>query len=500
MVVRSRRAIALVAVLALPLLLASGGAGAGTKSKGPDLSSPAAITSYLVSKGINPATVTWQTGLNNYAGPSCPGIGWNCTSATNVVQMSTPGGQNKFECTPDEDATTSNDATNECVIVQTEAKNKARCKLRDTGEPDESQTCDITQTGERNSADIDMTIEQKTGPAQTADQNAYVTQTADERNQSQVHQTVKQKTSAGSTQSQDAHQLANVQQEVTGSENFSHVHQSQDQDESGSATTQNQNTGTQPSCTTKNANQCAIVSQDVSDADGGKNESHLHQSTGERQSTKAPSGTQTQGEITNGQQGNIHLGNPPGVGENHDTAHQDLVQRQTSPAGTTTQRQDSGDGRCCGPTSLEGGMKNDEFIHQKSTQSSDEPSAEQDSVLFGEVHELSGDEDSLAPLQAAPASPNNKCKIDQDARINDDSSHESVSGRDLECAALYLTTTCYSGEALPDTCTTSEAPPCDYYCDGYLATLPTSPTFGRDVAMPNYDSEPSDYTDPGGWW
>jgi hypothetical protein len=460
-----------------------------------------------VSKGINPATVTWQTGLNNYAGPSCPGIGWNCTTSTTVVQMSSShGGQNKFECKP-EDPLLTDESTNTCVIVQTDGgNNKARCKISDTDEPS-TQTCDITQTGERNSADIDMTIEQKTGPTQDAKQFAKVEQEASERNQSQVHQTVKQKTSANGTQTQDAYQRAEVDQLATGSDNFSHVHQSQDQDESGSATIQNQDTTVPVDCVNKNANQCAIVSQDVSDPDGGKNESHLHQSTGERQSTKAPSGTQTQGEITNGQQGHIHQSSP--FGENHDTAHQDLVQRQTSPAGMTTQRQDSGDGRCCGPTSQEG-EKNEEHIDQRSTQSSDEPSAEQNSVLFGEVHETSADEDSLAPLQAAPASPNNKCKIDQHARINGASSNESVSGRDEQCETLFLITTCYSGEVAPDTCTTAQdpcdvpsPPPSCYYSPvgaPVVLSAPTSPTFGRDVAMPNYDSEPSDYVDPGGWW
>src|SRR5206468_2853138 len=81
------------------------------------------------------------------------------------------------------------EGSNTCVIVQMGDDNKARCKLRDTGEPDESQKCDITQTeAERNSADIDMTIEQRTGPEQGAEQQAFVHQEASERNQSQVHQ------------------------------------------------------------------------------------------------------------------------------------------------------------------------------------------------------------------------------------------------------------------------------------------------------------------------
>ncbi|MGB2875119.1 MAG: hypothetical protein WBB76_06550, partial [Gaiellaceae bacterium] len=224
--------------MALPLLLVSGGAGAGT-TPGIDLSSPAAITSYLTSIGVDPATVTWQSGLNNYAGPNCPGVGWNCTTSTKVVQMSDPGGQNKFECQP---ASTGTDAsTNTCVIMQSGENNKARCKIRDTADAS-TETCQIGQQGNRNSADVDMTIDSGGGPTQTASQDAEVKQNATERNQVQVDQTVDQATSTGDPQSQDGYQLANVNQVVTGSDNFSHVHQSLDQDESGNAGTQTQNT------------------------------------------------------------------------------------------------------------------------------------------------------------------------------------------------------------------------------------------------------------------
>jgi hypothetical protein len=461
----SARILAVAGVLAIASLLVSGaGAGGATGIE------PA---------GIDSATVVRQVGLLNYAGPSCPGVGWNCTTATNVVQVASAGGQNRFECAPEDDQVVPTDEdTNTCAIDQMGDNNKARCKLRDTEEPTSIQTCTVTQTGKRNSADIDMTIEQKTGPIQDGQQTATVKQMATERNQSQIHQTVKQRTSTSPTQMQDGYQLADVQQDATGSENFSHVHQALDQDESGSATTQEQNTKLQLPCSGKDANQCALVLQDNG---GGKNDSHLHQAIGERQSTKAPSANQTQGDPANGNEGDVHQANPDGVGQNHDHAHQVVTQRQSGPNGTTSQEQNT-DPRCCGGSQV-GGEKNREDIHQATTQSASASNASQFSTLFGEVHQVSD--------------PANSCKIDHHARNNSDSTHESVSGTEAECFALVLLTTCSSGGE-GGTCTTTE--PCVDCLALPILSLTTSPTFGRDIAMPNYTSEPAEYVDPGGWW
>ena len=65
-----------------------------------DLSSMAKIRHYLRSIGVNPRDVVVQRGHKNYAGPYCPGKGWNCTRATRVVQIATDSGQNSFVCTP----------------------------------------------------------------------------------------------------------------------------------------------------------------------------------------------------------------------------------------------------------------------------------------------------------------------------------------------------------------------------------------------------------------
>jgi hypothetical protein len=126
---------------------------------------------------------------------------------------------------------------------------------------------------------------------------------------------------------------------------------------------------------------------------------------------------------------------------------------------------------------------NREDINQATTQSASESDAEQFSSLFGEVHQVSD--------------PANSCRIDHHARNNSDSTHESVSGTDAECIELALLTECFSGGE-GGGCTTTE--PC-LSCDLVsILSVPTSATFGRDIAMPNYTSEPTDYVDPGGWW
>src|SRR5207249_6552027 len=124
------RAFVLVGIFALPLLLGSSGAGAALP-KAPDLSSRAAIVSYLQSINVDPATVTWQEGLLNYAGPSCPGVGWNCTTSTRVVQIAAPGGENKVECEAKPDGTADNPpGTQSCTIMQTglPEHNHAKCE------------------------------------------------------------------------------------------------------------------------------------------------------------------------------------------------------------------------------------------------------------------------------------------------------------------------------------------------------------------------------------
>jgi hypothetical protein len=487
------RTMALAAIAAIALLLA-GGSGAATKPPKIDLSSQAAIDSLLRSKGIDPGTVVKQVGLNNYAGPSCPGAGWNCTTSTRVVQLSHEGqgqgneGENQFVCRPAADGTDA--GTNTCVVLQGGENNNAQCNEGASSEPLAAMSCDITQTGAHNMAEVHQQITQTTGPTQEAQQTVNVRQDATEKNISEIQQHVVQKTTSNDPQTQNAYQEANVIQDVSGSQNYSHVHQTQDQNESGGAALQKQNVtpnatfdcgGEKPGA----PNQCANVFQDAT-PDGGTNVSHLHQQAGEKQASGAFLPDQTQGNPQGGQEGNVHQENPVGVGQNLNFPNQDLRQRQSSPGGVAHQVQVTDPG-CCGVGSQIGGAKTIEDIDQATTQSADEQLASQTSQLLGQTHQLTGGEFSIS---AAPTStPQNQCEITQRGRNNGGGTTFQVSGgTQPECAALVLNTTCqYPSEG--DSCFPTEV------CVECTES-PLSATSGADIAMPDYNTEPANYFPP----
>jgi len=82
-----------------------------------NLETVAGAKRYLRAIGVNPRGVVIQRGVHNYAGPSCPGAGWSCTSTAHpVVQVARRGGKNSFLCT-----------TGRCAVVQaTRAKSATR--------------------------------------------------------------------------------------------------------------------------------------------------------------------------------------------------------------------------------------------------------------------------------------------------------------------------------------------------------------------------------------
>jgi hypothetical protein len=128
-------------------LTSSAGAAAQTSAAPARLSTQAAAAKYLRSLGIDPAGVVVQRGSKNYAGPSCPGAGWNCTKATRVLQISGRAGAasaNSFSCTP---AAAGTQPPHKCVIVQTSTtgNNTAACRLSST-ESGAQQQCSVTQT------------------------------------------------------------------------------------------------------------------------------------------------------------------------------------------------------------------------------------------------------------------------------------------------------------------------------------------------------------------
>ena len=515
------RIFAVAAVVAAIVLLGSGSVSAGTVPK-LNLSSPAAVDDYLRSIGVDPATVVKQVGLLNYAGPSCPGIGWSCTTSTNVVQIASAGGQNSFECSGKPAATTTTGTgPDSCLVVQTapaKGENQATCR-ESSNAPVVTQVCTIVQdnVGGGNHADVHQDSDANSGDATTGQQDArqfaHVTQSSDGgNNHSDVFQSARQSLSSGTVQHQDAHQVAFVEQSVTGSSNFSHVHESQDQSASGGGL-QEQNTETAPTITVgtqvfdfdcgpekvAEPNQCANVAQDgLSAPSGATNESHLHQAIGERETTTAGTSTQQQGRFDGGQEGNIHQDNPEDLGKNLDNGHQDLAQRASAPTGASSFHHQSQltDPGCCGVGSQVGGDESRENVDQATTQSGTEPLAAQSSTLFGQVHQVPSEEIPLASV-TQPSSPNNTCDIDQHGRNNTGAGHFSANGTGAECISLVLVTNCESGGEVP-------APPATPACTSTVDTggppppplliIASSPTNGASIPMPDYTSEPSDFT------
>ena len=485
-------------LIAAIFVLAGGANGAAATSQ-PDLSSRAAIASYLQSIGVDPATVTWQQGLNNYAGPSCPGVGWTCTTAARVVQMAPAAGQNSADC------------SESCLVFQTtpNGSNHAKCEEHST-DPVATQDCDISQaspTGSNDATvlqDVRSTADDGAG-AQKARQTAQVDQQSDTGdNHADVHQSISQSLTFGVTQTQDGYQAADIVQSASDGSNLSHVHQTKDQQASG-GTTQMQNTTTPQTdfkgcaaATTQkpfNPDQCAHVQQE--NLDGGTNGSQLDQAIGDRQSTNAPAASQTQGTFAGGQKGGVHQDNPFGVGQNMNVAHQALAQRQSAPADAAqTQLTDPG---CCGASSQDGGAKNHEDINQSTTQSATGADAEQFSTLSGIVRQTSGGDAPVAAPTTTTA--NDTCDIDQHGRNNDGSGHFSVSGTGFECEFLTLETVCQSG-VIPDSPVSSQpaseacGPPVETGTAGVtlpaLTTLASTPTAGQPIGMPDYGT-PTDY-------
>jgi hypothetical protein len=505
----SVRIAALLAVLAAALTL-GGGAGAGTASQPPkkiDLTNPAAVNSYLTSIGINPATVVRQVGLNNYAGPAsgCPGLGWNCTTSAKVVQLSSAGGSNKFQCSPGTGTSTGGETTNgtdTCVSVQGgPGQNKAHCKLKSTDTPTASQRCVIEQQGTRNLAIVDQLIEQKAGFDQTATQTADVQQTADEKNEAQIHQDVNQDTKTGTVQNQNVLQSAIVNQYASGSENFSHVHQDQDLNASGAADEQNQNTAPPSDAAlvkcepdegkTTNPNACVNITQSIG-GNGGKNDSHLHQNVSERQKTTASSSEQNQESSITGVTAHIDQTNPAGIGTNRKTAHQDVRQRQE---GGTDQNQRI-DPKCCGVGTTTGGANNTDNIDQTAIQSaSSGAAANQFLSIIGDTNHVPGFSPDFASAATSSAS-GDVCRFSHKASNNSDSSHESFTVNPCT-GPIVVTTTCSSGgeSDIAAAAPSADAGDCETIGPGPPEITASSPTFGNPIDPPNF-GEPSDFPGP----
>ena len=419
--------------------------GASAAANGPALSSPQRVGAYLQSIGVNAASVVHQNGLLNYAGPNCPGKSWSCTASTQVVQVAAAGGQNRVECTGE----SFTEEGQSCVVMQEGDDNRAVCIERSSAAA-ETQSCSITQTGSKNDARVDQSIDQNGGSTQDAVQTADVTQTSDGAfNHASISQTINQSTNDGTDQDQDAHQSSDVSQTATNdADNDLQADQSQSQKANG-GTTQDQNaTGSAATdCSTNQPsqpNECADIEQS---SDTGDNSSHLRQSM--NQDANAGSGdeaTQQQGTFSGGIEGRVHQ-ETSSDGKQLNDANQDKHQHMSGPDGSSQTQFDPM--FCCGAGSqVGGGMEN---ISQKAAQDATEPDATQELAMLGQSLTADG-----------------TCSIKQHARNNVDSATNSDSLS--PCPFLALGILCANGpeidigssadvviqQQLPPGCTTFE--------------------------------------------
>jgi len=292
---RLRRLAAALSTLLVVASIAGAERGGAEESSGV-LSTPEAAKAYLTSQGYDPSKFVFQVGTKNYAGPTCPGLGWNCTAAALVVQIAATGGVNYAECAGN---------ARRCVIFQGgqlngpiplsagDTNNHAHCGDPEAGEKkrmmskeSDAQECVITQlnpTTGNNFAVAGMSIHDNDDPMQSGEQDATVEQSTngDGDNHAVVHEEIVLSTrDETATQMQDGFQYLNLIQETETGDNFGDVKQSQTLTAHADdpATTQRQNTreDMMDPCVgpLTHANTCVRFDQTT---DSGRNDINIHQ-------------------------------------------------------------------------------------------------------------------------------------------------------------------------------------------------------------------------------
>jgi len=452
------------AVVAAVALISSAGASTAASpiTKKIDLSTRGAVAKYLRSIHVDPKRVVIQRGLRNYAGSSCPGAGWTCTSTSHpVVQVASTAGRNVFQC-----------ASSSCAVVQTSvtalATNTAKC-IKTNGI---SQSCSITQTSAtaNNEAIVVQTATKLTGLTQSASQTAQITQTATggsevaNNNTACVLQTT---TIEGSTVAKrgmpvtvtlDAHQSISITQDsLFGGNTVKKADAAGGGGCSGDTLTQGQSI-------TSKASGSAAITQKQNAAAGGPNmlldieqnqsSGFLGTATGQNTSafsqtstltavatTPAGSVTQTQSSLAGGLQATVNQfsqdNNAPGPA-NTSTAIQDEVQCEHAqasgpqtcdtpnpPTYSFTQTQ-YGPVHCC---SEQANDPDDVFtINQSSTQDNDSRQNQTNDVQ-------------------ADCSSSGTCTATQTTTVNDSSTTNTQSGSDINAQITCTGSDCTTGPA-----------------------------------------------------
>jgi hypothetical protein len=448
------RKLATATVLLFLLVMAGAPAGANAASKDQahsDLSSLPKIEAYLASIGIDLGSMVVQQGQLNYAGPNCPGAGWNCTTANKVVQLApaTLPAANIVDCSPAVSVTLL--GVDECVIVQSSALsltetastlNSASCDIEGSSGSGK-QRCKIKQQSKKggNQAQINQRTNQRGGSPQFAKQEATIEQTSDTgNNTAKITQTIAQDLKTTSTtqvtQQQDACQYAKVSQSSTMGGNSSDVQQSQFQAEEADSSgdiDQFQNTA---AC---QFSDIAVVGERNATADVMQNSttgnltSNLRQLIKQDQVADSPAGTvnQTQSNSpSGGVKGEVTQSTTdPGVIRSAST--QDETQTQDADtAGTLTQLQE-GPEFCCAEQ-MGGTAANENTVTQSNVQNQTPGSATSDQSTLQE---------GFCSETVAGAT----CTVTQTYTANGEGTPQSATGMTVNCSRGGEGDFCFGG-------------------------------------------------------
>jgi hypothetical protein len=450
----------LAAVMAACVLVA--GAGAVTKpSVTPrvDITTATGLAKYLGSlKNVNLKRLVVQTGKHNYAGPSCPGVGWTCTTATHVLQY---GLNNSFQCSPSNASGGTATPPDLCVIVQlsTTANNNATCTERDSSATAD-QACAIFQTSTTgtNTATVNQTVSVNGGSTQDATQYAGIDQeSSDGANNAWVTQTISASTAtpgAGGTEMQDGHQGSSVTQFASGAgNNAANVTQSLSLNATTSGVTainQLQNTDqTQGPNTNSGIDQTSGT---------GTNSATLNQTNTYNQAgSGAKTGAQTQGSPVSGENGDFNQSST-GVSTINGTQVERQAQSVSPSAGSSVVQTQYG------PLHFEpdqfSNTGNTYNLNQSSTQNQNKSGGFQDDQEF------------------AQCSSSGECTANEGVTQNGHSTSNSCGPISFCNIGVQQTTTpsgttssTCSGEGCDTDFPSPPPPPCSYFCPDLLPSV-----------------------------
>jgi hypothetical protein len=382
----SRQVIVLITAVAASVLTASGSASAGPAARNPAIS--ADLNRRLESIGVDPSTALFQRGLQNYAGPNCPGTRWTCTSTNGpVVQIANSGtaARNVVQCAP---------GSNDCVIVQigTSGENLAEC-IEEADQPEGLviQSCEIVQVNVvgTNTALVRQSIRQS---AVGTEQDGRQTSTLLQENGSganlvtmvqRIDQSSKNQVASGTAidQTQEGHQLTSVDQSTETGSNSSNVEQFLFQSEEATLSTSMKKDASvtqKQNVSDAGPNTQARIDQRSDPTDGGTNTSSLLQEN--RLEAKAWAGSidQAQGSLSGGLDGFVRQSSS---GLSTSVNSQKEVQLATANVADLVSQTQHGPARCC--TTQFNNPNNIFDIVQTSMQTASDPDALQTNEVRG---------------------------------------------------------------------------------------------------------------------